>query len=349
MGIEFKSTELFDIVIFSGENINFKSQVPTGLIGEAAETAFESLNKSYQEYKKGLNLNYGQFLNNFETNYKELNQTAVPSHIRKSVASKLSELANRRITQKESNFSCLHKFFHKLGQKFKGHGFRTKGEWGLTLALRMEKPKNDNNMSILQNSIFHGLGLDINETPPKEVIGGLKDYVNELSEALFKDLLNNIIFKKKENHFLGCKNKLFFYKNLNEDKKNVFNKELLLRKDWYSQAFDIIEGADSTEDLTSIITSGMIKRFQNNPSQFIKIYKNISHKNVWVNKFFCAMIASSVKDYLTSDSPEGFININNLLTKSKEVVINNKMLNEEGILTSEEISKLHNNINKNLL
>ena len=136
MSIEFKSNPVFDIVIFSGIDIKYETQLSnSNLIGDAKTRALEELSRSYKAHKSGLNLKYGQFLRTFEENIAQFNNPKIKS----AIATKLSELAKKRIEVKESQFSGIHKFFHKIGQYFKGHGFRTKGEWGIELASRIKK------------------------------------------------------------------------------------------------------------------------------------------------------------------------------------------------------------------
>lgn len=334
MSVNFKSHPFLDTLIFAGIDIKHENQLDgTPLKGEALKKALENLKKSYEDHKSNLNLKYGQFLKNIEGNISEFNKPEITSKVRHAVATKLLDLANRRITIKESNFSGIHKFFHKIGQLFKGHGFRTKGEWGIELASRMEKVDSEIDKSQIEKCIFHGISLD---TGLRQILNEMKEKINNLTETQFKQVLNDIIFKKKEKEFFGNKNKLIFYKNLNEDKRKIFDSELLSRSDWYEQAFDIIEGSDDKE----FVSKEMVSLFQNNPKKIIQIYENQKNKNGYFEKFFNTVVEATIKDYLEKDS---FIEIANLLNRGSSIK-SKKILESPLILTSEEIEKLKSNV-----
>lgn len=340
MSVNFKSNPFLDTVIFAGIDFKYANQLNgIPLKGEAAQKALENLKKSYEEHKANLNLKYGQFLKNVEGNISEFNKPEIPSKVRHAVATKLSDLANRRITIKESNFSGIHKFFHKIGQLFKGHGFRTKGEWGVELASRMEKVDSEIYKSQLEKCIFHGIGLGMHEKPPQQILDEMKEKINSLTETQFKQVLNDIIFKKKEKNFFGEKNKLIFYKNLNEEKRKIFDNDLLSRSDWYEQAFDIIEGSDD-EEFKGFVSKEMVSLFQSNPKKIIQIYENQKNKNGWFERFFNTVVEATIKDYLEKDS---FIEIANLLYRNSSIK-SKKIFESPQILTPQEIEKLKSNV-----
>jgi hypothetical protein len=264
--------------------------------------------------------------------------------VRNAVATKLSVLANGRITAKENEFSGIHKFFHKIGQLFIGHGFRTKGEWGVELASRMEKVDSEIYKSQLKECIFHGMGLAMNEKPPQEILHEMKAKINNLTATQFKEVLNDIIFKNKEevNPFLPLlseKKKLIFYNNLNEDNRKIFDDELLSRNDWYKQAFDIIENSGD-EKFKGFVSKEMISRFQSDPEKIIQIYKNQKPENADFEKFFITVVQATIRDYLGKDS---FIEIANLLHTEPSIKAKN-ILESPQILTPEEIKKLTDNV-----
>lgn len=340
MSVNFRSTPFLDIVIFSGIDVKYETQLAgIPLKGDAAQKALDNLKASYEEYKANLNLKYGKFLKNLEKNILEFNKTKIPSEVRHSVAVKLSDLANKRITVKEANFSGLHKFFHKISQLFKGHGFRTKGQWGIELASRIENVNSKIYKSQIEKCIFHGTGLGMNEKRPQEILNEMKAEINSLPEAEFKKVLHNIIFKKKESDFFGEKNKLIFYKNLNEEKRKIFDEELLSKNDWFEQAFDIVEGSQPN-DFKEFISKKMALLFHSNPKKFIQIYEKQKCKNAWFERFFHAIVEATIKNHLESDS---FIDIANLLN-SNFSICTKTIFESPIILTSEEIERIKNNV-----
>lgn len=345
MGLEFKSNKIRDVLIFSGLDPDYRQQVPKNLVGQAASNALADLESSYKKYKEKLNLKYGQFLQIVEDNLPYLNNAETPSMVRNCVAIKLSVLA-RQYIQQEKNLSTVHKFFHKIGQLFKGHGFKTEGEWGLELASKIRSREGKVYKERLEKAIYHSF-VAINETSPRSIINHMKDEINGLEDAQFKDVLADVIFKKKEACW-GEKNKFLFYKNLSTEKRNIFEQELIARKDWYEQAFDIIEGADDKE-FAPFISSNMLKRFQANPSQIINTYKNEKDKNGWYQRFFQTIVEKSVKEYLAENSIEGFKKIDHLLNDHWQIIDIKKIVNEPRLLTPEEIKKLRDNVNLHLI
>lgn len=337
MSVDFKSNPIVDTIIFAGVDVEYGNQLNgIPLKGQAAQKALEHLKKSYEEYKANLNLKYGQFLKNVEGNISEFNKPETHSEVRHAVAMKLSDLANRRITIKENNFSGIHKFFHRIGQLFKGHGFRTKGEWGVELASRMEKVDSVIYKAQLEKCIFNGLSLTDQYL---QILYGMKEKINSLTETQFKEVLNDIIFKKKENDFFGEKNKFIFYKNLNDEKRKIFDKEHLSRSDWYEQAFDIIEGVKDKE-FKKFVSKEMVSLFQSNPKKIIQIYENQKHKNHWFERFFNTVVEATIKDYLDNDA---FLEIGNLLGKNSSIKME-KIFKSPQILTPEEIKRLKSNV-----
>lgn len=340
MFVSFKSNPLLDTLIFAGIDIKYENQLNgTRLQGDAAQNALENLKNSYEEYRNNLNLKYGQFLKNVEENTSEFNKLEIPFEMRLAVAKKLSDLANRRILVKESKFSAIYKFFHKILHLLKGHGFRTKGEWGIEIASRMEKFDFEIFKSELEKCIFRGIALNISEKSPKQILNEMKEKINSLTETQFQQVLKNIIFNKKEEIFLIKKNKLVFYENLNQEKRKFFENELFSRSDWYEQAFNIIERADNVK-VKEFITEKMISKFQSNPHKIIQIYKNERNKNNSFEFFFHMIVEATLKNYLEKDS---FAEINSLLNINSGIKMK-KILESPQILTSEEIKKLEDNI-----
>jgi hypothetical protein len=343
MGLEFKSNKLMDIAIFSGVEYKYENQVPPGLIGDAAQGALAELKTSYENYKKNLNFKYGKFLTNVEANLKHLNSTNVSSDARSKVATKLTELAQDRISNKESNFSGARRFFHKVGQLFKGHGYRTKGEWGLEVASRMQKVESEIYKTQLQSVMFGGFAFR------DENITAMKDKINGLPEKEFKDILNKIVFKSSEGHMFGSKRKLVFYNMLTDEKKKVFAQELLARPDWYQQAFDIVEGSEEG-DVASFIAKNpaMVKKFQENPAEVIRIYRGKKDANVFYKRFFDELALAAIQDYLDQNSLEGYQKISALLNQHMRFLARVEFV--QGLqdkLGDENYQKLKDNVDLN--
>ncbi len=339
MNINF--SELDDIIIFSVNDIseNLEPQGLEKLKGDAVQQAIQEFQETYKNYKKDLNFNYGEFLTIVEENLDRLESPKTRSDYRTSVAHKLSELAYERISQKESNFSWIHKIFHKFRQWRKGHGFKTKGEWGLKLASEM----NEVDKKIQKQLIFCKIEWIIKKSSLHFGDKIMKE-INGLSEERFTKALNDVIFEMKEDVFFGNKDKLEFYKKLDDDKKEIFKRVLLSRSDWYEQAVEIIEGADDNEFESFIKNNGMVKCFQNNPSELIKRYKKRKSKTGWEKRFFTIMFEAVISDYLKQDGTDKYIKISDLLNDVNNPVKWSKISKDPKLLTKEEVEMVKGNI-----
>ena len=248
MSVSFKSDPFLDAVIFSGVDVKdvydhkYSGKMEFNETEKVAQAAFANIDQSYEDHKAHLdqNLKYDQFLKNVEGSISKFKQPEISSKVRQAVATKLSIVANDHIQTEKNQLTKVEKFFHKMSQLCQGHGFRTEGEWGVELASRMKKVDFEINKSQLEKCIIQGQGY----LHPHETLDAMKEDINSLSEAEFKKVINDVIFNKKEKlSTTGDKNKLHFYNNLNDEKKEIFNKILSSRSDRSKQIDDIIEGS----------------------------------------------------------------------------------------------------------
>jgi len=334
----FKSTPFIDAMLYAG--VEYEPQLKgTALQGEAAQKALEQLKASYERHKDTLKLKSGEYLHNVEVSLNQFKDPAIPSTARRAVALKLSTLAHKRMT-KESNFSAIHKFFHKIGQLFKGHGFRTKGEWGLELASKIEKIDAEIYKIELQSIIFQGIGLERKATENR--LQAIKNKINDLSDPQFSELLDEIIFASRETSTFGKKNKLIFYENLNDDKRKIFDQKLLARGDWYQQAFDMVEGFHEKKEILQFFSPAMVDKIKADPEAVIEIFKNTNHKNGWFNKFFEVAVEAAIASHFRESEP-AYGSIADLTVLLPADVIKT-IFSSSQILTPEEKTKIRSNV-----
>lgn len=322
MNTDFKHNPIIDVVIFSGGKVEYGTQVSPYLKGPAAA---EEEGKVRAHLGTSPVFDYEKFLRVVEKNLGSLRSASTSLENRKCVAQKLTEMSNSRIGE-ESSFSRIHKFFHKIGQLFSGHGFRTKGEWGLVVAGKMEAAWRET-----LRCIFVGGGWDHE----------LTKMINDLSADGFKGILNDIVFATIKGSVLRTENsKLLFYNGLNEEKKAIFYKELLARKDWYSQAFDVIDLAEDNEGIKCFITDDLVKKFQDDSHRVIAFYEGAKDKNGWYQRFFYAMIEAAVSRYISNGEYSKIGELFNESLKNVDLV----RVDLPEILTQEEIEKLKDNV-----
>jgi hypothetical protein len=155
--------------------------------------------------------------------------------VRPHVAAKLKEVANKYILETESKYT-LPTWLHRLyGACFGGRGYRTKGEWGLEVADKIVKQDFGELKKQISETIFATVGEDV---------APFKTQINSLSPDQFKQLLNDVIFAKKQASSPFDSPKRLFYQALDESKKKLFDEALLARKDWYDQACNIVYSAE---------------------------------------------------------------------------------------------------------
>lgn len=348
MPVQFHSSDFIDIVLFSGKDVNYQSQLEqTRLIGEAQKKVLGELQASYDAYKTQLSFNYEMFLEKVERNISHLQEPGVPSDVREAVSAKLETLAKERISTEEKKFSWLHALFHKIGQVFQGHGFRTEGEWGVQLATRLRQAEG--------KFLERELRSYIRETAPSQVDLDFMKRINGLSDQRFKEILRNVFFLYPEDIRFGEKNKMTIYKGLNDQKILLFYEQLLSQPYWYNLAYNILEGGTS-EEIRQLIRPEMVLQFQKAPDQIVMQFRSIPLSDS--NKiFFKSLLESAIKDLLRKSShgekeSEFFLEITQILRAVKEQSATDmvsQILQEPEILSPQDIEALRTNIHSSLL
>lgn len=285
MSIKFKSNPLSDALIFSGIEINYEKKK---LKGQDAK----ELKKSYEDHKKDINLSYDQFVTIVEKNLSNLNQVFTREYFRADLASKLSELATKRINQKESKFSKSYLFFEKIVQVFSGHGFITKGEWGLKLSNKLNSFEKDSIKVNIRNVVISKEEKNITKD-----LSDIKDAVNNLDDSEFIEILNDIVFIPDDDRNISLR-KYEFYKNLNVKKKEIFEQQLLKGDNWPVKAHRFIQFQEE-DVISSFVTDKMLIRFRHDYHNAINLKERIEG-----DKFFEILLIKEVKYQLQEKNYE---------------------------------------------
>jgi hypothetical protein len=210
--------------------------------------------------------------------YVEAPQTAIPKHIQKSIHNNFIEIRpfdlNERqftvlvekyrkdIVQSEPLISIIvgklksignatlaqekeQRFFsqviERFGQLFRGHGFRTRGEWTLRLAKSLENEVLD--------QIKNPSSSDIKK----------RDLINTLPMDKFKELVSSYALGL-DDFEMGN-----FYSSLTPAYRDVFLDIVLKQKDW----FETLQGLSILENVE---TDAVIEKFRANKA-FLDAYK----------------------------------------------------------------------------
>ena len=350
MPINFESNSILDALIFSGYDvspeINRQKLLKTDkLTGEVAQKAITELEASYVKYKQQLQLSYERLLADVDGNIRTFCHVHMPSEAREAVAVKVDSMAQERIETLEGKWSGIHRFFHKLGQVFRGHGYRTLGEWGCTLATRMR----EYNTTVYVGQLKACFSTTLEENRLKgNITSDIINNVEKLNDAGFKRLLDEVVFSRMELLVYGAKNKFGFYEKLSDDKRHIFNEALLARRDWFKQLYDIVQGSQDKEMkafFSEALSTALFEKIKSAPQQFLKDYKGLG-KDGWLRSCFQFVVEVTVRGYLKDGSTDAFANVANLLTRHEysDMLPAEDILKSPKLLTAEEISKLRANV-----
>lgn len=239
-----------DIVVIDSD-LKLPGQLSKGQKQEV-ETALGGLETEYEKYRETLSekLKYGKFAKIIQKNLKKLD--SITQDDRVLIVAKLVSLAYRRIETKENNFSGIYTFFHKCNQWLHGHGFQTKGQWGIELASKIvplvQYPDLENEIEqfLFPSPKEHPKNLN---APVNFSEMNLLETINSLSKPRFIMLMYNVILKNEEP--VAKKRMLDFFEALNNEKKGFIRE-------------DIAEGSLNTEeevDYKNLIDENMIVAF----------------------------------------------------------------------------------------
>lgn len=338
--IKFQSNPLFDVTLFSGKEIKCERQLERSpgsqkLIGKAREKALADLKQSYEKHKEGLGqLRYGQFLRLVEESLGAFKSAATPSDVRDAVAKKLSELAKERIQGNETSFSWIHKFFHKLGQLFCGHGFRTEGEYGVFLAKKMKKIEPEDFLAKLKTYTAYPVFFDLGDKSMEQVLGEMKGEINALPKNRFIDLTLTLLRRPRELRFDHLE--FAFCQNLNEEKRELFGRVICSWNEWFSRVFEIVDGIDPNR-WKEVVSKEMVRTFLLQRRELDALVKG--HPNGRVKEFFKVLFEAAVKECLDRDD---FATIEVL---SREGLVRlDKIEKSPHVLAPEDFEKLRGNI-----
>lgn len=345
MTVEFQSNPIMEAAVFSGVDPNLEAQLPRNLTGDAAKRALNELTQSYQKYKSNLHLSYEELLVDVEGNIRKFNAVDMPAKVRQAVSTKLSSMATQRVSDVETQWSGIGRFFHKLGQVFRGHGYRTLGEWGQTLASRMKEYDRTVYTAQLKMCFSGSLGLGNIQRIPDDVM----EKVEQFNPEEFQQLLDEVVFKGSESLVFGAKNKFEFYDKLSEGKRLVFNQALLERGDWFAQLYDIVEGSDTEEMKTffsKMSLADLFKKVRAAPQQFLQQHRHLAQNrdSGWLTRCFQYMVEATVRGFLQDGSTEALVQVGNLLNNYQEDIQTKKILEKPQLLTEDEIATLKRDI-----
>lgn len=142
------------------------------------------------------------------------------------VAEKLRGLANQQILQSEDNFTRWERFIKRVVNLFKGHGFRTEGEWGIALA---NKIAGKDKLLQITYDLFRQKFIGVKpKVPDKKNVEALMKVINALPSDEIRYICKKII-NSNEPRDIGENRdflELDFFDQLNDSNKDIFIEEI---------------------------------------------------------------------------------------------------------------------------
>lgn len=320
--VQFRSTPLNDLLIFSGLDIEYASRNNT-------------LDKSYQDYKKNLKFSNDEYLKLVEKNLPEINTTNFESNVKEMVSKKVTQLIKESEVKKNEEKQKLTTWWEKLGyailelfevigQLFQGHGFRTKIEWEVELRTRINNVDKQIFRNQLEDILYHSTLAFIGEKR-EEILEKLISKLNSLRADEFTKVINEIFLKQYEDTS-WIKSKFVIYYSLNDSKKALFNQALVNHEDWFRLAYDIVESSipeESLKNLHLIISSVFIEKAKADLNLLKVLHDDFAHTEE-KKQFFTSVFVAIVQDYYDKNDSEClkkltelFPDMNSMLSKTK--------------------------------
>lgn len=237
----------------------------------------------------GQPIKYGKFLETIEDNMTVLKTTSVSREVRIQLKEALESRTdlnaeNRKFENK--TFSGLSKFFHKLGQLFKGHGFQTKREYGLQLGREL----GEINHNIWRQELTDYLIGKSNTVDFAEL---RKIPINEFKEAIWN-------YIQEPASTSGEHRKMKIFNELTEEQKQAVRDECFSQGSWYYPVYRIVKGA-SKEQINDFIDEAMIRKFTGNPKLFIHVMYE-KRQDPFFNNFAQIVILRGFRQFLKDEN-----------------------------------------------
>lgn len=237
---------------------------------------------------------YGDCLKVIEENMTVLKTTNISRQARmelKNTLERMSAVEKEKFTAKP--YPRISKFFQKLGQLIRGHGFLTKPNYGLKLAHKLEAIE----QSIWRQELKNYLEGRTHSFDFQKMMEGIaKIPMNQFDDFIKIYIFTNAILT-------GEHKKLKIFKQLTEEQQNAI-KTKYVNDNWYIPMFKILKGATATE-INEFISDSMITRFTSHPSGFMYAWsdqRNSERKEPRFDDLAEAVIVRGFRKYLSENS-----------------------------------------------
>lgn len=319
MGYVYKCSPAVDVFIYSGLTPNLEERFDHEYgIKKNSPNYEKELNKykaSFKEHKSELDqkLELVSFANLINRNFSTILEMSKRDDLKDVVVTKLENLANDRL-KKEEDFNPLHRFFHIIGQIFKGHGIRTEGQWAQKLVQKMKlggasgqivsvkgKVPKEIKESI-QKCFQSATGISVLQVSMPNM-----SLINALSKEQFKEVLSLYLLGSIPEGMHNPYNRIFL--NLNDEKKQWLMEGILSDSNWPTQAvkLGIIEFNGHNRPWENLKpNSEMIRMVQTKPKAMFDAFKK--ERSPFYSEAAKALLEYAVKDMIHRNDVAGMSN-----------------------------------------
>lgn len=319
MSYIYKCSQVVDVFIYSGVEPNFEerfaSEYGVNKESPAYNQALNEYKASFQEHKSELDqkLELVSFANLINRNFSIITDRGTSDDLKSAVVGKLQDLTKER-QEVEETFNPFRKLLHKIGQIFRGHGFRTEGDWAQNLVQRMVMSGAPGQIKNVKGGIPKQIKENIQESFQRVTsISAIPiplshmQIVNALTKEQFKEIISLYLAGPIPQ---GIHNVYkHFFLALNDEKKQWMMDAILTSANWPTQAVklglsEFTDKGDAWENLRP--TQEMIRKVQEQPKEmFVAFEKGQS-------TFFCqaarSLLEESVKDLIDRNDVAGMSN-----------------------------------------
>lgn len=319
MGYIYKCSPVVDAFIYSGVTPDLEEKFSDEYgIKKTSPKYEEELNKykaSFQEHKSELDQKLGlvSFANLINRNFSTIVEMSKRDDLKNVVVTKLENLANDRLKEEEG-FNPFHRFFHIIGQIFKGHGIGTEGEWAQKIVQKMKLNGASNQIVSVKGKVPKEMKENIQKSfQSANLISVIPvpvsniPIINTLSKEQFKDVLSLYLSGPIPD---GMHNPYkHFFLALNDEKKQWLMEEVLGDSNWATQVvkLGIEEFRDNFGPWENLRpTPEMIRKVQEQPKAMFDAFEK--EHSAFYSRAARSLLEDAVKDMIDRNDVGGMSN-----------------------------------------
>lgn len=271
MSYEYKCAPVMDVFIYSGvvPNLEKKFDQENALLQKGTsvyQEAFANYQKAFEKHRVELKFDLHAFVSLVGRNISVIKEAG--SENVSVVANKLRDLADTQM-KTEKTWNGLKLFFHRLGHVFKGHGFRTEGEWAKEFANKLQSGVAKEVLKPVKEAFMKAAQISGTKIPQQHV-----SLINQMDKKAFKEVIAAYVSGQVPQ---GLQNPYSdFYRNLNQEKQQWLMEAILAQPSWPAQVVKLGIKEEFTEETTWQLVKPspeMIKKVQGEPALLFNEYE----------------------------------------------------------------------------